>query len=514
MLEFSLFILLTKAEDFSGSPPLFMLNLCIGGRDNLHIKKWRCIMREASRIIMEKLKQFKQLLVMQFTHRKRFNPAKIMMLGYLAVVLIGTALLLMPVSHQSGEDVSVLTALFTATSAISVTGLVVVDTVQTWSIFGRIIILCLLQIGALGFMSFTVIFFFVMNRKIGLSHRLLIMQSIDLNDMQGVIRLIRHVLLGTFMFQTIGTIVLWIRFMPRYGIWNGLGMGVFHSVASFANAGFDLFGYEYAFSGLSSHTGDGFIVSVTMLLAFIGGLGFFVWEDILRSGFRFSKLHLHSKLVLSISFWLVLFGWIFFYMAERNNSYTIGDMSLPDALLVSLFQSIMPRSAGFSVVSQSQLMGVTRMVIMLLMLIGGSAGSSAGGIKNVTAGMLFLSAVNFFKGKSRLAVFGRTIPASQIRSALAITVVVLFATMIGSVTISFIQPDIPFSAVLFETISAIATCGLSYGITGSLAPVSQMIIILFMFCGRVGIITLGMTAFLRRDTIEKTKYPDEWVMMG
>ncbi|MCL1882192.1 MAG: potassium uptake protein, TrkH family [Defluviitaleaceae bacterium] len=446
--------------------------------------------------------------------RKRLNPAKVMFLGYLSVILTGAVLLALPISHHEGADVNFLTALFTSTSATSVTGLVVADTSQTWSVFGRIVILCLIQIGALGFMTFTTIFFFIMNRKIGLSQRLLIMQSLNLHDMKGVIRLIRHVLLGTLMFQGIGAILLWLRFMPRYGAWQGLGMAVFHSIAAFANAGFDLFGYNYAFHGLSDHAGDGFVITIVMLLAIIGGLGFFVWEDILQSGFRFKRLHLHSKLVLCISFWLILAGWIFFFVVERNNPYTIGDMSLPNALHISLFQVIMPRSAGFSVVGQGQLLGATKMIIMLLMLIGGSAGSTAGGIKNVTAGILFLSAINYFRGKSRLAVFGRTIPTQQIRSALAISMLVLCAAMIGAMTISLIQPYLPFSAVLFETISAIATCGLSYGITSSLAPASQIVLILFMFCGRVGIMTLGMVAFFGRNNDEKIKHPETWVIMG
>jgi len=447
------------------------------------------------------------------TLRKRINPAIVMLLGYLAVIGVGTALLMLPISH-SVHQVSFLTALFTSTSATSVTGLVVVDTVQTWTVFGRIVILCLMQIGALGFMSFTTIFFFIMGRRIGLSQRLLIIQSINLHDIQGAIRLIRHVLVGTMMFQGLGAIALWIRFIPRYGLLNGLGMGIFHSVAAFANAGFDLFGYDYPLTGLTSHKGDGFIVITIMVLALIGGLGFFVWEDLLQSRFRFRKLHLHSKLVLTTSFWLILVGWVFFYVAERNNAYTIGEMGISRAMVVSLFQTITPRSSGFSVVSQGQLLGVTRMIVMILMLIGGSTGSSAGGIKNVTVGILFLSAINYFRGKARLSVYGRSIPTSQIKSALAITTMVLCVTLAGSVTIALIQPDIPFSAVLFETISAIATCGLSHGITGFLAPVSQVLIILFMFFGRVGIMTLGMAAFLKHNAVEKTKYPDTWVMMG
>lgn len=453
-----------------------------------------------------------------FVNRKRtrFNPAKVLLLGYLFVVLIGTVLLMLPVSHRVENGVDFLTALFTATSATSVTGLVVADNVQTWSFFGHVVIISLIQIGALGFMSFTTTFFFLMNKKIGLSQRLLILRSIDLHDMQGVIKLIRHVLLGTLIFQVAGATILWIRFIPVYGLLSGLGMGVFHSIAAFANAGFDLFSYAYPFYGLGSYGGDVFVTATIMALTFIGGLGFFVWEDILcnfKTGFRFRKFHLYSKLVLSISLILITVGWFVFFLAERNNPYTIGEMSLPNALYISLFQIIMPRSTGFTVVNQGQLMGVTQMLIMVLMLIGGSAGSAAGGIRNVTVGILFLSAFNYFRGKNHTSVFGRTIPSSQIRSAFAITVLVLCATALGSTTISIIQPYIPFTSVLFETVSAIATVGLSHGITSTLAPVSQIVLILFMFCGRVGIITLGMVAFLNRNTVEKIKYPDSWVIM-
>ena len=446
--------------------------------------------------------------------RKRLNPAKVMLLGYLAVILVGAVLLALPISRQHTAQVDFLTALFTATSATSVTGLVVVDTSQTWSIFGRVVILGLIQIGALGFMSFTTIFFFVMNRKIGLSQRLLIMRSLDLHYIEDVIRLIRHVLLGTLAFQGVGALLLWFRFMPSYGAWAGLGMGIFHAVGAFANAGFDLFGYNYAFYGVADYAGDGVVIAILMLLSIIGGLGFFVWDDIWQNGFRFKRLHLHSKLVLSISFWLIVIGWGLFFVIERTNPYTIGEMSLPQALYISLFQAIMPRSAGFTVIAQGQLLGSTRMIIMLLMLIGGSAGSTAGGIKNVTAGILFLSAINYFRGKSRLSVYGRTIPTPQIKSALALGMLVVCLAMLGSIVISMIQPYLSFAAVLFETVSAIATCGLSHGITSALAPPSQVVLIVFMFCGRVGIMTLGMVAFFGRESDEKIKHPETWVMMG
>jgi len=445
--------------------------------------------------------------------RRSFKPARVIVLGFLAIILIGAFLLKLPVSSREGEPVSFMTALFTSVSATCVTGLVVVDTVQTWSVFGQVVILCLIQIGGLGFMSITTVFFFIMNRKIGLSQRLLMMKSLNLNDMQGVVRLIRHVLLGTVIFEGIGAIILWIRFIPEYGMLNGLGMGVFHSVSAFCNAGFDLLGDIEPFSSLSAYSGDVVVTVTVMFLVIIGGLGFFVWEDIWRCR-RFKNLHLHSKLVLTISLVLIVFGAIFFYLSERTNSGTIGELSFPDAALASLFQAVMPRSGGLSIVNQASLSGVSKMMAITLMLIGGSAGSTAGGIKNVTVGIIFLSAINTIRGKYRLSVYRRTIPSPQIINALSIMIMVLVATLLGSAAIAIIQPELPISGVLFETVSAIATCGLSHGITPSLAPVSQSIIMLFMFFGRVGIMTFGMAAFINHRTTEKIKHPDTWVMMG
>ena len=444
--------------------------------------------------------------------RKSFNPAKIMVLGFVLIILIGTVLLELPAASRSGTTVPFFAALFTATSATCVTGLTATDTALTWSLFGRVVILVLIQIGALGFMSIVTIFFFAMNRKIGLSQRLLLVKSLNLNDLQGVVKLIRHVLLGTLMFEALGAAALWLRFAPGYGLWGGLGMGVFHSVSAFCNAGFDL--VEGApFDSLAIYAGDWVITGTIILLSFIGGIGFFVWEDFWRNR-RFKKLHLHSKLALTISVILLAFGWVFFYLAERNNPLTIGGMPLHEAIFAALFQSAMPRSCGFSIFNQASLTGVSSMMAMVLMLIGGSAGSTAGGIKNVTAGILFLSAIRVLRGRSRLSIFGRTIPELQIINAAAITVIVLIACILGSAFIVIIHPELPFTAIIFETVSAIATCGLSQGISPYLAPVPLMVIILFMFFGRLGIITFGMATFINREKTEIAKHPDTWVLMG
>ncbi len=444
--------------------------------------------------------------------RKKINLTSIILLGFFAVIIAGTLLLKLPIASRNGQSVPFLTALFTATSAACVTGLVVVDTVLTWSLFGQAVILLLFQIGGLGFISITTVFFFIMSRKIQLSQRLLIVKSLSLNDRRGVIGLIRHVFIGTFIFEGIGAFVLWIRFIPDYGLLSGLGMGIFHSVSAFCNAGFDLMGNIKPFSSLNAYSGDKVIAITISMLVFFGGLGFFVWEDVWRTR-CFKRLHLHSKMVLTISCGLVLLGWIVFYLTERTNPATIGRMDFFDAVVASLFQSIMPRSGGLSLVDQSSLTNVSKMVVMSFMLIGGSAGSTAGGIKNVTAGIVFLAAIRFVTGRKRVAVFGRNIPEPQVVNAFSILIMALTICFAGTITIVLIQPEFLVSDVLFEVVSAVATCGLSNGITPSLAPVSMVIIMLFMFLGRAGIMTVGMAVFLRRNKTEKTKYPDTWVMM-
>jgi len=368
------------------------------------------------------------------------------------------------------------------------------------------------QVGALGFMTITTIFFFIMNKKINLSQRLLMVRSMSLHERNGIVGLVRRTLFGTLMFESAGAVVLWIRFIPEYGVLRGFGMGAFHSVSALCNAGFELMGDIEPFSGLTAYSDDPVVMITTILLAVVGGIGFFVWEDIWRSR-SFKKLHLHSKMVLSISFLLIIFGWVIYYFAERKNPGTIGRLPFADAALVSLFQSVMTRSCGFSVVDQASLTGLSKMTTMMLMFIGGSAGSAAGGIKNVTAGIVFLTATHVLRGKKRLTVFGRTIPEAQKVSALSIMVMALTACFGGTVAIALIQPELPFTSVLFEIVSAVATCGLSQGITPSLSFAASAIIIVSMFFGRVGIMTVGMAVFLRRNTPEATKRPDTWVMM-
>ncbi|MCL1822525.1 MAG: hypothetical protein FWG22_06855, partial [Prolixibacteraceae bacterium] len=443
-------------------------------------------------------------------HRtKSFNPARTMVLGFLVIIFAGACLLKLPIASRDGGSVPFLTALFTSTSATCVTGLIVVDTATTWSFFGRAVILCLFQIGGLGFITITTIFFFLMDRKISLTQRLLMVQSLNLHDRQGIVGQVRSVLLGTFIFEGFGALILWARFAPDYGVWGGLGMGVFHSVSAFCNAGFALMGDFRRFSSLAAYSGDVVVMITIMLLVFIGGLGFFVWEDVRRRR-RFSRLHLHSKLVLTISLSLIVVGWVFFYFTERSNPATLGGMPFSQAAVASLFQSVMPRSGGFSVFDQAAQKGVSKLVSMALMFVGGSAGSTAGGIKNVTAGILVLSALRSMMGKRRLTVFKRTIPETQVVSAFSIVCMALSAWFIGTVAVALIQPELPVIGVMFEMASAIATCGLSHGIVPLLAPVPMVIAMLLIFFGRIGIMTVGMAAFFKHGQVETTKRPETW----
>ena len=443
----------------------------------------------------------------------RLTPARIILLGFFSLILTGTLLLLIPSASHSGVPVPVSKALFTSASAVCVTGLVATDTAQTWSMFGQAVILVLIQIGGLGFMSVTTIFYFIMGKKIGLSQRLLIVQSLDLRDIQGAVRLIRHVLLGTLIFEGAGALLLFSRFAPRFGLRKGLWMSVFHSVSAFCNAGFDIMGEKIAFSSLTSFSGDAVVIVTVAALVAIGGVGFFVWEDIWNKR-SFKRLHLYSKLVLTVSLWLVVSGWILLYLTEMTNPDTIGNMPFPQAALASLFQSVMPRSGGFSVVNQAALRDVSKTLIMILMLIGGSAGSTAGGIKNATVGVLFLSAISSLRGKSNLTVYNRTIPHRQIINALSVMLVMLTVCFAGAVSISLIQPELLFAGVIFEAVSAVTICGLSHGITSDLVPASSIIVVLLMFFGRIGIMTFGMATFLKRNKVEKTKSPDSWILMG
>lgn len=447
--------------------------------------------------------------------RRRFgrvSAMQIIVLTFLLIILAGSLLLALPAAARDGRATRFLTALFTATSATCVTGLSLVDTCAHWSGFGQAVLLVLIQVGGLGFMTIASLFFFAARRRIGLKERLVMAQSLGVDRLSGIVSLVRHVLVGTFAIEGAGALVLTVRFCADVGFGKALWWGVFHAVSAFCNAGFDVLGAVETGGSLTPYAADP-VVNVTLILLInLGGLGFFVWEDILRSR-RFKRMSVHTRLVLVISAVLTLGGAAAFAAMEWNNPATFGGFSTGEKLLAALFQSVTTRTAGFYTVPQGALTGASKAVTDLLMFIGGSSGSTAGGVKTVTAGVLLLSVLAAARGRSRVTVFHRTISAQQVSNAVAV-VTMVFLLAFGCGIYLSVSNGLDFMDCLYETVSAIATVGLSTGLTAGLNFSSQIVLIVLMFFGRVGIMTVSLGFLLSNQAEERYRYAETKVLIG
>lgn len=447
------------------------------------------------------------------SRRPAMHAAMVVALGFLIIILTGAVLLTLPISARSGEPTDFLDALFTATSATCVTGLVTVGTATHWSSFGQVVILLLIQIGGLGFMSLASIASFLTHRTITLRERMVMSAGLNLTENAGIVRLTRRVLLGTLAFEGAGAVLLATRFVPRVGLWKGIKMGVFHSVSAFCNAGFDLIGTpDNPFASLTGYADDVLVNLTIMALIVIGGLGFFVWGDIWDKR-RFRRLRLHTKLVLITTAVLLCAGFALTLLFEWHNPQTLGTMPVQEKLLAASFQSVTLRTAGFNTIDQAALTGPSQAVACLLMMIGGSPGSTAGGIKTVTATVLVLSAISALRGCTTVSAFGRTIVSRSIMNAVTMMIVGGTLSLTGACVISYVE-SAPFGACLFEAVSAFATVGLSMGLTPTLNAISRLILILLMYLGRVGVLTLGVAVLMRHREPPKMQYPDGDVMVG
>lgn len=445
--------------------------------------------------------------------RPAMHAAMVVALGFLIIILTGAVLLTLPISARSGEPTDFLDALFTATSATCVTGLVTVGTATHWSGFGQVVILLLIQIGGLGFMSLASIASFLTHRTITLRERMVMSAGLNLTENAGIVRLTRRVLLGTLALEGAGAVLLATRFVPRVGLWQGIKMGVFHSVSAFCNAGFDLIGTpDNPFASLTGYADDVLVNLTIMALIVIGGLGFFVWGDIWDKR-RFRRLRLHTKLVLITTALLLCAGFVLTLLFEWHNPQTLGTMPVQEKLLAASFQSVTLRTAGFNTIDQAALTGPSQAVACLLMMIGGSPGSTAGGIKTVTAAVLVLSAISALRGRTTVSAFGRTIVSRSIMNAVTMMIVGGTLSLTGACVISYVE-GAPFGACLFEAVSAFATVGLSMGLTPTLNAISRLILILLMYLGRVGVLTLGVAVLMRHREPPKMQYPDGDVMVG
>lgn len=441
---------------------------------------------------------------------RRLTYTQIIGFGFMTLVLLGGFVLCLPVSSRTGEWTNFIDALFTSTSATCVTGLSVYDTYSHWSLFGQLFILLLIQTGGLGFMTVLCMFSMLLRRNIGLHERRLIQQSAGAMQVGGVVALVRRAIAGTAICEGAGALLLSVSLCPRYGFWKGLYFSVFHSVSAFCNAGFDLFGSGGESVSLGDYSGNALVLLPIMALVVVGGLGFFVWEDLLDNRFNWGKLSLHTRLVLLGSGILLFGGAVCFFILERNT--LLAGESFGERIVDSLFYSVTPRTAGFYIKPYAEMSEGGAMLTLFLMLIGGNSGSTAGGMKVTTLIVLVMSAVAAARRRPSVTVGKRRIEDDAVRQASSIAVIYLMVILAVSVLLCAID-GIELKAAAFEAVSAIATVGSSVGVTSSLSAFSKMLIMLLMFGGRVGGLSLALMLAEKRvhPPVER---PVEKIMIG
>ncbi len=436
---------------------------------------------------------------------------KIILTGYCAIILIGTALLCLPVSWRDPSGVSPLTSFFTATSATCVTGLIRSDTYENWTLFGQAVILLLIQTGGIGFMTVCITAVSLTGKNIGFSPRHLMQNSISAPELGGIVRITRFIVLGTLIIEGSGALLLSFRFCPEFGIARGIWYSVFHSVSAFCNAGFDLMGEGGRFSSLTRFSSDIYVNIIIMLLIIVGGLGFLVWRNILDCRFRYRKMSLHTRVVLFMSAALILAGAAVLFVTERGGDAYAG-RGLSEQITASFFQSVSARTAGFNTVDMGKMTEAGRFVMIFLMLIGGSPGSTAGGLKTTTFAVLCFSISSTFRNKKYTEGFGRRTEEETARTAACVLMLYLALSCGFAVVISRIE-GIPILSALFETSSAVATVGLTTGITPGLGIVSSLILCFLMIFGRVGSITM-LLAFSSSRNTRVSSLPLEKIQIG
>ena len=445
----------------------------------------------------------------------KMEPTQIMVIGFALIILIGAILLNMPMSTQNGDNIGFLDALFTSTSAVCVTGLIAVDTATYWSFFGQLVIITLIQIGGLGFMTVTTLFALIIKKRINLRERLLIQESLNQIDLSGLVKLTRYILLTTFIIEGCGAILLSTVFIPQFGLYKGIWYSIFHAISAFCNAGFDLMGVVSGpFSSLTYYVNN-FTITITIsLLIILGGIGYPVILDVIKNR-KLSKLNLHSKVVLFTTAILILFGMIFILGLEFNNPQTLGKLGFGGKILASLFQSVTLRTAGFNTIDLGLMKESSIFLMMILMFIGASPASTGGGVKTTTVATLVLTVKSFILEKQDIEVCERRIGESTVKKSLGIFLLGITVVVMGTLIISITDPDFNILEVGFEVVSAIATVGLSIGGSPNLSVLGKIFIMLFMFMGRVGSLTIFM-ALASRGVKKNSpiKYPEGKIIVG
>ena len=440
------------------------------------------------------------------------SAQSIIALGFLAIILIVTALLMLPVSSAAGTMTDPLTALFTATSAVCVTGLVVVDTATHWSLFGKLVLITGIQIGGLGVMTVMALVSMLLGQRIGLRQRTLLQESVASLHIGGIVRLVRRAMIGTALIEGLGVVLLAFRFVPSLGWPRGLGYSLFHSISAFCNAGFDLMGtISGPYTSLESFVSDPLVNLTVIALILVGGIGFFVWDDLIQCRFRWKRMQLHTRLVLLLSALLVLVPAALFYAFERTGA--MADLQPGERVLASLFCAVTPRTAGFDTIATAELSDASALLTLLLMLTGGNPGSTAGGAKTTTMLLVLLLAVSMLRREEDVHIMGRRIDMSLMRRACAIVVIYVSLAMVSTLALCALQPELALRDVLLEVFSAVDTVGMTTGITRQLGTASRLILIALMYAGRLGSLTFAILIAHRR-TPAPVQYPAGQLLIG
>lgn len=451
----------------------------------------------------------------------RWNTLQITAIGFMGIILLGGLLLYLPVSNT--QPIAFIDALFTSVTSVCVTGLVTVTPASQFTVFGKVILLILIQIGGLGVIACAVLFFFLLRRRIGLRERIMIQEAYGARQLSGIVRLVKKIIMGTLVVEGGGAVLYAFRFVPEYGLIRGIWYSVFHAVSAFCNAGIDILGEN----SLADYATSPLINMTTILLIILSGIGFTVWFDVMenaRSLFHrevpgrwwFTRLKLHSKLAIITTVILIAVGTVFIFLAEYHNPETIGNMGLGEKFIAALFQSVTTRTAGFYTFSQGAMHEESKLFCAILMFIGGSPGGTAGGVKTTTFAMLFLACLTFVRGGKDTECMGRRISAANFRTGFCVLMVAFTVFITGTIAILVIEPDSTLLVnVIYETASAVGTVGLTADLTPHLSRSSQIVLMVMMYIGRLGPLTLVLTFAGKihpRDKIRRL--PAEQIMVG
>lgn len=440
----------------------------------------------------------------------KLRPVQILALGFASLILLGSILLALPISSASGEATPFLDALFTATSATCVTGLVVVDTGTHWNMFGQIVIISLIQIGGLGFMTFSTLIAIILGKKVSLRERLIMQEAYNAYNIQGLVKLVIYVLVITFTIEGIGALILTTQFLQDYSIGTAIYYGIFHSISSFCNAGFDLFGN---FNGYTLYVNNPIVTLTVASLIVIGGIGFVVISEIISHKKR-RKYSLHTKVVLTTTVALIVLGTIMFFLFEHNNPKTMGELSFIDKIFASIMASVTPRTAGVNTIPLTDMTTASQFLTVILMFIGASPGSTGGGVKTTTIMILFMTVMCIINGREDTEIFKKRINKYSVYRAIAITSISFILIMIVTMILS-ISENGSFMQFIYESTSAFGTVGLTLGLTPTLTPIGKIAIMITMYAGRLGPLTLVLSfAYKKKIANTSIKYPEDKIIVG